>query len=110
LKKNAGPDPIGFVQNLFFVLIFVLYSFFIKQTTMKTAKWIAGIFFLLVALGSLLTKEYLEAVLLAIAGLFCLPPSLAFLERALQFKFPSWQKYAIVLICMVLAFLYNSMR
>jgi hypothetical protein len=77
---------------------------------MKTAKWIAGIFFLLVALGSLLTQEYLEAVLMAIAGLVCLPPTLGFMEKTLQFKFPSWQKYAIVLACMLLAFLYNSMR
>ena len=77
---------------------------------MKTAKYIAGIFFLLVALGSLVTQEYLEAVLMALAGVVCLPPTLDFVERRLNFKFPSWQKYAIVLICMVLAFLFNSMR
>ena len=73
---------------------------------MKTKiKWIAGIFFLLgaVSFGTMGFAGIFSAILLFIAGLICLPPTLEIIEKLINTNLNTWKKYVIVIGLWILA-------
>lgn len=73
-------------------------------------KWAAGIIFILAALGSLIGGGFLSSIFYLIAGLVCLPPTLAKIDSTNKLK--SWHKYAIAIAGLVFGgvFMPDSMK
>lgn len=75
-----------------------------KYSLMKQViKWIAGIGFLTTSFGVLVDLNYFSFLLFLIAGLFCLPPSMTWIESKFFNKnLRSFYKYIIVIAAWIL--------
>jgi hypothetical protein len=70
----------------------------------EVLKWIFGVFFISAAIGAIIENNLLASLLLAVAGLFCMPPTMTWLEGMFfSGKLRSEYKYIVVLGSLIVA-------
>lgn len=67
----------------------------------KPLSWFFGVMFTIFAVGNLLMLSVVNSIMCFIIAAFFIPPSVRFMESKLNKKIPSWVKFGIILLSLI---------